>query len=214
MRRADECSILQISSLPCFSRWGASRCKHSSREQVSQEENWFDIKWKCEVAHIPRLIPPACCVYFQISRDGADSCSTALESRWRSPCHRRCLLLGCLRFVCTLKWWNRPEIYFLPGFDLIFSDIGALICSGLGCSGINWRSWISERVSCDFVSRSKVTLNKPRLSGGGGSTCFWQLRRFCFMLANEKHIFLPGVCLPHHPDTHDTLIHLQLWSTR
>lgn len=127
-----ESSILQIPPLPCFGRWGASQCKHSSREQVSQEENLFDIIF-CEVAHIPRLIPPACCVYFQISRDGADSCSTALESWWRSPCHKRHLLLGCVRFVCTLKWWNRPEIYFLPGFDLIFSDIWALICSGLGC---------------------------------------------------------------------------------
>lgn len=113
-------------------RWGASRHKHSSHEQVSEEENWFDIIF-WEVAHIPRLIPPACCVYFQTSRDGGDSCSMALESQRRSLCHRRRLLLGCLSFVCTLKWWNRPEIYFLPGFDLIFSDIWALICSSLGC---------------------------------------------------------------------------------
>lgn len=115
MKRADKSWIFQISLLPSFGRWGSSRRwhKHSSHEQVLVEENWFDIIF-WEVAHIPWLILQLV-VFISKPKPGnrANSCSLTLESWCRSACHRRFFLLGCLRFVCTLKWWNHPEMYFL-----------------------------------------------------------------------------------------------------
>lgn len=60
---------------------------------------------------------------------------------------------------------------------------------------------MTEPVSCDFVSRLKVTSRKPRLQRER-STCLWQLRCIGFASClQRKSTFSSRVCTSHRPDT-------------
>lgn len=187
-----------MSSLPCFARW-ASSLRWAAWAGVRRGE----LIWRNFLrgrSYSPAL-SAACCVYFQAE--------IRKQSRWLQRdiivTMQLCLpqtvpLWGCLRVVCTWKWWNHPDLFFCTSTDLISANIWALICSGLGRFSykldiMDFSAW--RRVSLVTLSRGgRLPCTKldsrgadPHVSGSYGAQV---LLRAC----NGK-VHFPPRCAPH-----------------
>lgn len=95
---------------------------------------------------------------------------------------------------------------FCSGIDLISSDICALICFDLG--RFSYKLDITDLVACVLWLCFTVEGYLAQTLTPEGAilpSLAATVHRFCFMLGKEKHIFLPGVHLTYHPDTHHSL---------
>lgn len=195
MKRADKPWIFQISLLPCFDRWGW-RCHKQSWAGVSRGELiWHHFSERSLI--FPGSFRGLLCLFPNQNQE-TELIAAAWHESHNAGLPPQTVLFTGMSEVCVLLkvMESHQRFIFCTSIDLISSHIWALICFSLG--RFSYKLVIADLGA--WQSLCLVTLSRGRRlpraipdSGVGYSQVSCS-----FMLAKEKHSFLPGVHLTYY----------------